>query len=318
MIGTARPTRGCVRAASLFIVILLVNGRAWAADDDVRATDVVGDQPADEDGNLVDLGANFDTNVFDQGGNGWVIQHRGVNNLGGRWPGGDGPEAAPAVARIRALGAAQIERVERACTLSEAQRRKLELALEADIRRCVAEIEQVRRRYAGSSVNMRDREGQQKWHRFQQDVQRCRRRLLTLFEESSLFAECLPTVLDEMQFAALEAETSSRRSFRWRSLVGTALLRLDDMLALDQEQHEELERLLLEREPPLRLDPPSHQRNDQAEKMLVFMVLAEVDQKALRATVGEDRWKAVVMLANQGRSMRSWIEGQGLLQPQRR
>ena len=59
----------------------------------------------------------------------------------------------------------------------------------------------------------------------------------------------------------------------------------------------------------------ARQRNDHAEKMLVYMVLSEVDPKTLRATVGEDRWKAVLTLANQGRSMRSWIEGQGLLEP---
>jgi len=305
--------RGWWWVATPLCAAVLAAGGAVADDDTVRAAGRPGDEQAEQQGNLVDLGANFDTNVFEQAGGGWVIHHQQVLGNAARIRPSNG-EGVPALARVRAIGAARLERLDRACTLTEPQRQKLELALEADIRRCVAEIEQVRRGYVDTSVNMRDREGQMKWQRFQQDVQRCRRRLQTLFEDDSLFAESLPTVLDAAQYAALKAETKERRTFRWRALVATAMLRIDDMLALDQEQHDAIERMLLEREPPLRLDAPSRQRNEQAEKMLVFMVLAEVDQKALRATVGEDRWKAVLTLANQGRSMRSWIEGQGLLE----
>lgn len=305
-----------VRLAAAAAIALLPAVRA--DDDGVREAGAAGEQQAEQEGNLVDLGANFDTNVFEQTGGGWVIRQGRGRPGNGRLAAGDGENGSPALARVRAVGAARLERVERACGLDEGQRRRLELALEADIRRCIAEIEEVRRTYAGASVNMREREGQQAWNRFQQDVQRCRRRLMNLFDESSLFGESLATVLDERQFAALEAETAARRSFRWQALVGTALLRLDDTLALTQEQHAEIERLLLAKEPALRLDPPPRQRNEQAEQMLVFMVLAEVDQKALKAVVGEDRWKTVLTLANQGRSMRSWIEGQGLLEPKRK
>ncbi|MFM7108039.1 MAG: hypothetical protein ACKOZU_05490 [Planctomycetaceae bacterium] len=303
-------------AAALSVAAVLAAG-ARADDDRVREGGASGEQRADEDGNLVDLGANFDANVFEQPGGGWVIRNNGGGFPGVR-PGGDGDAGSPVLARVRAVGRTRLERVERSCGLTPEQRRKLEMALEADVRRCVGEVEEVRRGYAGVTVNMRDREGQQKWGRFQQDVQRCRRRLLTLFEESSLFAESLATVLDERQAAALAAETAARRAFRWKSLVTTALLRLDDMLALSQDEHAALERLLAEKEPALRLDPPHRQRNEQAEQMLVFMVLADVDQKALRAVVGDDRWKAVQTLSNQGRAIRSWIDGQGLLEPKQK
>jgi len=302
------PWFGVAAAAG---VAMLAAGRVAAEDDRVGGE---GEEQAEQQDNLVNLGANFDTNVFEQVGGGWVIHNQALvqGNQVPRLGGGVGAEGSPALARVRALGAARLTRLERACTLTEQQRRKLELALEADIRRCVADIEQVRHGYADATVNMREREGQLKFQRFQQDVQRCRRRLQTLFDEHSLFAESLPTVLDEAQFATMTAEAKERRTFRWRAIVGSAMLRLDDMLALDQQQHDTIERMLLEREPALRLDAASRQRNDHAEKMLVYMVLSEVDLKALRATVGEDRWKAVLTLSNQGRSMRSWIEGQGL------
>ena len=305
------PWLGIAAAACL---AALAASPAAAEDDRIGGEE---EQQAEQQDNLVNLGANFDTNVFEQVGGGWVIRNQAEfhGNRAGRPGGGVGAEGSPALARVRAIGAARLTRLERVCALTEQQRRKLELALEADIRRCVTDIEQVRRTYADATVNMRERDGQLTFQRFQQDVQRCRRRLQTLFDEHSLFAESLPAVLDEAQFATMTMEAKERRTFRWRAIVGSTMLRLDDMLALDQRQHDTIERMLLEREPPLRLEAPSRQRNDHAEKMLVYMVLSEVDPKTLRATVGEDRWKAVLTLANQGRSMRSWIEGQGLLEP---
>lgn len=306
-----RPRVACALA------LVLAAAAARAEDDGVKRPGA--DQPpAEQEGNVVDLGANFDANVFEQTGGGWVIRHDNAPFGAGPVPGRDGEGGSPALARVRAVGRSRMERLDRACRLDAGQRRRLELALEADIRRCVMEIEAVRRSYAGATVNMREREGQQQWHRFQQDVQRCRRRLLTLFDESSLFAESLATVLDDGQRATLAAETAARRSFHWRTLVAAALLRLDDTLALTSEQHAEIERLLMEKEPALRIDAPSRQRNEQAEQMMVFMVLADVDQRALRDVVGEDRWKTLLALVNQGRSMRSWIEGQGLLEPTRK
>lgn len=308
-----RPGPTLRRAAGLAVAAALAAAGPRADDDVVREAGAAGERSAEQDGNLVDLGANFDANVFEQPEGGWVLREgaaAAVPPLNGA--------GSPVLARARVGGRARLERVERACELSQAQRRKLEMAIEADVRRGVAEIEEIRRRYAGVTINMRDREGQQQWGRFQQDVQRCRRRLLALFEEGSLYAESLATVLDERQAAALAAETAARRSFRWKSLVTTVMLRLDDMLALTQDEHDAIERLLVEREPPLRLDPPNRQRNEQAEQMLVYSMLAEANQKALRGVVGEERWKTVQTLANQGRSMRSWIEGQGLLEPKRK
>ena len=311
------PTAGLRLAAAAAVALAAVAARG--EDDGVRAEGAAGERQGEQDGNLVDLEANFDSNVFEQTGAGWVIRHNGGPfPLGGPRFAGDAEAGSPALVRVRALGRARLERLERACGLSADQHRRLALALEADIRRCVVEIEEVRRSYAGVTVNMREREGQQTWSRFQQDAQRCRRRLMTLFDEHSLFAESLATVLDDRQQAVFAAELAARRSFHWKSLVATAMLRLDDTLALTQDQHAAIERLLLEQEPLLRLDAPARQRNEQAEQMLVFMVLAEADHKPLKAVVDEERWKTLLTLLNQGRSMRSWIEGQGLLDPKRK
>jgi hypothetical protein len=266
-----------------------------------------------QQGNRIDLGSNFDTNVFQQTGNGFSLTH------GRRRPsptGGDGDQVpeSPTLIAARKLGDARLAHIDSVCRLADAQRRKLRLAMESDIRRLAEEIDGERLKYQGVEVNFNDQAGQRKWQQFQQDVQRCRQRLQSLFDAESLFAKVLPTTLDAEQYARLTAEAASRRSYRWKGLVAAAMLKFDDLLGLDQRQHEEMKKLLLEREPALRIDRPANRQDLHAEQMLVSMVLAEIDAKRLQGIVSERQWKTLAQLANQGKAMRSYIESQGLLE----
>ena len=303
-------------------------GRAWVAvatlvlwpvargEDDKAVDDV---SPAaqqmqeQQQGNRIDLGANFDTNVFQQTGNGFSLTH------GRRRPsptGGDGDQVpeSPTLMTARKLSDARLAQIDSVCGLADAQRRKLRLAMESDIRRLAEEIDGERLKYQGVEVNFNDQAGQRQWQQFQQDVQRCRQRLQSLFDAESLFAKVLPTTLDAEQYAWLTAEAASRRSYRWKGLVAAAMLKFDDLLGLDQRQHDEMKKLLMEREPALRIDRPANRQDLHAEQMLVSMVLSEIDAKRLQGIVSERQWKTLAQLANQGKAMRSYIESQGLLE----
>jgi hypothetical protein len=286
-----------------------------AADDDVLVEQVddgqMGRQP-----HLVDLGANFDANLFEQRGNGWVLR-------GGPPPGNAaGADRGPpsiAFARGRAVGERKLERIETACGLSAQQRRRLSLAIESDARRFAAAVDATRDQYAGRQVNMNEPAGQKQWHAFQQDVQRCREQLRQIFDQGSLFATVLTSTLDERQRTCLAQEQAERRSFHWRALVAETLATLDETLALSGKQHAAIEALLLAREPALRIDEATLSQADQnLRRQLVLLVLSEVDAQRLRATVGERQWRGLSTLTAQGRAMRSWIEQQGVLEPRQR
>lgn len=287
-------------------------GPASAVDDEVTAEPPAGQAVAAQP-HQVDLGANFDANLFEQHGNGWVLRSGVVL---GRRPGrvpasGDAGTAA----RGRSLGAKRLERIETACGLTGEQRRRLQLAIESDVRRFVAEIDAVRDRYAGMEVNMNDPAGQKQWHAFQQDVQRCRDAMRGLFETGSLFATILETTLDDGQRRCLAAEQAERRSFHWRSMVLESLVKLDDQLGLSTRQHDLLETELLAHEPPLRTDESALARDDQnLRRNLVFLVLSQIDQKKIRAVVTDRQWPLLAVYRNQGQAMRSWIEQQGVLE----
>jgi len=310
-------------AWSVIAVVGCLVGQSPASADDEVLADETAEKQAIQQPHMIDLGVNFDSNLFERSANTWVIQGGGQGGVI-RMNGGvivavqqgdsRGPES-PALLKARAAGQKRIERIGSACGLSDAQRKRLELAVESDARRFAAEIDTTRARYQGRQVNMNDPAGQKEWHAFQQDVQRCRERLRQIFDSGSLLVTSLGTTLDERQLASLHEEQSSRRAYQWKALVAEALAKLDDTLALNEEQHDAIEKVLVAREPPLRAEmAPNALADSNLRRNLVLMVLAEVDAKELRATVSERQWRTLGNLTSQGRAMRSWIEQQGVLE----
>lgn len=312
---SARKVTGrmAVRAAVLAAVVAASPVRPLRGEDDRVETPADPDAGTTRDATLVDLGANFDANVFEQRGDGWMLRGNVVRR---RLPGQQVADVgeSPTVLRGRRAGRAKLEQIARTCGLSVEQQQALGLALESDVRELAAAIDAERRRYAGVTVNMSDQEGQRRWHQFQQDVQRCRRGIEQLFDRGSLFAGLLATTLDEPQRVRLETEIAARRSFLWRTMVTTVLLKVDDAVGLDADQHRLVEEALAGREPRLRLDDASRRSNAHAEQMLVYSTLAEVDPAPLRAALSERQWRALSTLMNQGRAMRSWLDQQGLVE----
>ena len=316
--GPSAVRRGLAAATAvgwLMACSPVVRGEDDRAGDEVLA---VGQQQQE---NWIDLGANFDTNVFQHQGGGFVLQEgrrRGPQprpaTPAPESPSGGAPKSA-ALPRVRKLGERRLARIEAVCGLSEAQRRKLVFAMESDIRRLADEIDVERRKYQGPEVNLADQSGQRTWQQFQQDVQRCRNRLLSIFDTDSLLTKVLATTLDAGQQARLAAETDARRTALWKSLVSMGLLKFDDIMGLDQKQHAELERLLLEKQPPLRIEGFANGQNQQHfEQMLVWMALAEIDSQRLRAGLSERQAALIAQFAAQGKAMRSHVEAQGFLE----
>lgn len=314
------------RRCSVAIALVMIATAAWIpspcpADDEVVADD--GQPQNDQQANVIDLASNFDANLFDRHGNGFVIRG-GVGNAGFVRIQVNGvmvaaseprPNASPSLTKARATGSKRLERIESACGLSTDQRAKLQLAIESDAHRFAAEIDAVRAKYATRKVNLNHPAGQKEWQTFQQEIQRCREKMRGLYGSSSLFATVLGSALDERQLTCLREEQAARRLYHWRALVAESLARLDDTLALSEKQHAAIETMLLARVPPLRIDGDIPAINDgNLRRQLVFMALSELDAKKLRGAVSERQWTTLGNLTAHGRAMRSWIETQGVLE----
>lgn len=151
----------------------------------------------------IDLAAHVDINVV-LPPNHWRVAG-GMNNLviagGGRLviegnltiggePLGEAAERTrktddAVLVQLRSVQRSQLAAVTADPRLTAAQRRALELATEADIRRVLAAVAVERARYAGRRANLGDEE----WRSFQKDITRCRRAIADPFGTDSLFAE---------------------------------------------------------------------------------------------------------------------------------
>ena len=204
-----------MRIMSAVIVTAACAAALCRADDD-RVEESPGAAVVRQEGNAIDLEANFDANVFGQNG-GLVIHGAGFRIRNRVSPTGaveEGEESA-AIELLRRLGEEKLDRMDRLCRLSEAQRKRLDLAVESDARQLAEAIDAIRGRYAGVVANFGQPEGQKKWQEFQQDLQRSRGLMQNAFGSSSLFEAVLAESLDEPQRSMLVEETRARRALLW-------------------------------------------------------------------------------------------------------
>jgi hypothetical protein len=186
--------------AAAVAVGLAIAAPVRAADDVPAAADAPAARPrAGRPG--IDLAAHVDINVV-LPSNQWRVS--GLENVviagGGRLViegnltvGGEPvPEAKERIrrtdevvsTRLRQLQQERLAAVAADARIPADRRRSLALATEADIGRVMAEVARLRRRYEGQRANL----GDEAWHRFQKEMQECRRSLADPFGADSLFA----------------------------------------------------------------------------------------------------------------------------------
>jgi hypothetical protein len=284
-------------------------------EDDVAVDELspaVREEQERRQGSRVDLLANFDFSVFQQpwGGVGLSSGHRRAGDAK------DEPPESPALAAARNLAAARLAQIDAVCRLSDPQHRKLQLVMESEIRRVVAEVDSRRTKYRDAEIpgNFQDPAVQQVYKEFQKDVLRCRRLLADLFAGGSLLAKTLPTTLVPEQYSRLTAEFDARRAYRWQALVAEAMATFDELLGLDQREHEALEAVLLDRRPDLRVDRPATAPVPQYQRMVVPLVLAEAGEGQLSSIVNERQLQVLMQFARKYGQSRSMLEEQGILQ----
>lgn len=290
-------------ATALSVFFAAGDGAATRAADD-EVIELLPQQAEESRPNLQALDAQFDQNVFgDQPGWGTMVD--------------GGMVAEPDVlATAGRLADGRLATIERICGLEPAQVRALRLAMESDIRRMVEAVGRERAKYEGEMVDLNDPTGQRRFNLLQQDAARSRERVKGLFEAGSLFRKSLVSVLDETQAGRLTGSRDKQRALLWKSLVLAAMLELDELLGLDQSQADAIERLLLEKVPPLRVEnPPAEIEQQETQRAIVLAMLAEADQKRLRAAVSSRQWRVLSMRIEQHRRMRrANLEHQGIFE----
>jgi hypothetical protein len=177
----------------------------------------------------------------------------------------------------------EISRIDQSCQLAAAQKKKLELAGRADIKRAFDYVEGAARRLHAA----RDKPGQA--DEIRKELTEIQRRFAeALFRDGSMFAKTIPSVLHADQLARYRAERLARRRFRHRARVDLAVEVFSAAAGCSDEQRERLAQLLLEK---TRLPT----RPDQ-EFLVVLGQAARLPEEQLRPIFDAAQWSAVSRL----------------------
>jgi hypothetical protein len=206
----------------------------------------------------------------------------------------------------------QVSALDEICGLKAEQRRKCEAAAKLDVARAMDEIETVRQRYSGRTVDLQNPAGQAEWQRFQQDAQAVQGKLQDVGGETSLLRKVIAGILDDEQRSDWRRESDLRAQYQWRSVVDAGMVPLDVALGLTAEQHEAILGLLMEK--PLRINQAKiWMHGNHFPPFVCRYGLAKLDPTKLKAIVNERQWKMLGQFIEQGKGMAQHLKQQKMI-----
>lgn len=213
---------------------------------------------------------------------------------------------------MRERAAAQIDGVDVVCRLSIEQRRALEAAARIDAVERGEQVGAILGRFAGQSVDMGTKEGQQKWREFSRNLQAMHRQLQAPDDRDTMLQGLIPRVLDDTQRQAWNAQEEARQRFRNQAVVAIGMSQLDANLGLTQAQHEQITEWMLSR--PVRSNPAMLRMQPGNVVHVAGAALAQVDEKSLRKILSGPQMKTILQRIQQGKAMRQHLKQQGILE----
>jgi hypothetical protein len=206
--------------------------------------------------------------------------------------------------RLNSLLALQVEDIDRACKLTDAQKNKLQLAGRGDIKRFFDRYETVKQKF------QLIKQDEQKFQEIWQDISPLQMTLQAgLFYDDSLLYKSLHNTLTGEQFARYDAIARERRAFRHRANIELAVTVLEQAMPLRDAQRRELITLLTNQTKPPR-------KSGQYDYYLIMFQLGRVPEGKLRALFDDTQWKVVNRHLAQYEGMKPFLKQSGQLPDQ--
>lgn len=193
-----------------------------------------------------------------------------------------------------------LESIDKACDLSEAQREKLRLAGELQIERFFDQYEQVHRNY------MEQKPGPNEFNAIYQEIQPIQQKAQSgLFDGDSLLRKVTRQVLDDEQRAEHERQEKERRAFRYRGMVESFVMQIDESAPMTDQQRRDLIALVLKETRP----PNVFGQQDQ---YYMMSQLHSLPQEKLQAVVRGAQGALLIKIAQMGRGYESHLKSMGV------
>jgi hypothetical protein len=195
----------------------------------------------------------------------------------------------------------QMDDVDRACQLSEAQRKKLHLAGRGDMVQFFEQVEVVRKKF------LLVRKDQQKFNEIWQDISPLQVKFHAgLFGEDSFYQKTLRNMLKGEQLSKFSQVDGERRKFQYRAKVELVVAMLENALPLRDEQRQKLITLIVDETKPPRFF-------GQQDYYIVMWNVSKIPEKTLKPLFDESEWKILKQQFNQVRGLEQWLKQSGAL-----
>jgi hypothetical protein len=269
-----------------------------------------------------DLGGLFDQHVF-----GRLAGRNQVFIINGQGVTRGASSQDQALAAVRERCQQRIEMLETVCNLDAGQMRTLAMALESDLKRVASQIEAARERYVGRSMPATP-QGLDRavLEEVRDSGLKCRGLLDALPGPGSLLGSVVHDMLSPEQAGRFAEWIEARRACRWKAMVKTVLVQLDESgLGLSSAQASAIEKNLLADVPPLAVlrGGPLEQQDGRS---LHFQTILVKNRLGLRTSAWEHlldpRQHAMltkqIKLTGDPASVERMLVEQGLLDPEAR
>ena len=206
----------------------------------------------------------------------------------------------------------EVSAIDEVCGLNDQQRLKCETAARLDVARMMDDVDAVRRRYAGRTIDLNSPAGQAEWQRFHQDATAVQAKLTSAGDATSLLKRVIPGVLDDTQRSVWERESELRLQYQWQSVVESGLTQLDLARGLTAEQYDAIRGMLMEQ--PLRINAGMvWGRHNHAELYICKYALSRLDRSRLDALVSKRQRKMLGQFIDQGQGIADYLKQQKLI-----
>jgi hypothetical protein len=264
-----------------FLIALAACPAAFGQDDDV--IDDAIEPPRAVMPAVVVRQAQFNPEQIDQ----WVFS---------RWGG-----AVATRARLDANLELRIDDLDRACSITEVQKKKLKLAGLGDIKRYYDRVEDLKRKYATSA-----KQGNFN-NNIWQEMQPLQIELNNgIFDDDSIFVKTVKNTLSEDQAKRYEDLMRRRAVERRRATVELFVVQVDKALGLSEQERARLIELLLNETPP----PGKY---GQADYWYLMYQLTRLPESKIKAILDEPQWRILSRQFMQARGMAPWLKSNGLV-----
>jgi hypothetical protein len=218
-----------------------------------------------------------------------------------QWVFGNGRNYTSFRASVDSLLAMQIEELDRACGLTDAQRAKLMLAGRGDLKRILDAYDDKKKKFRATGGD------QNRINEIFQDIQPLQQMIAAgPFGEGSIFAKSISRTLDPAQAERFEKVATEKRTYRYRARVELAVNLLDGYVGMTADQRRRLVKVIVD-------ETRSPRKFGRQDYQVVMLLASKVPEAKIRPIFDDAQWKKVRRQMDGVKGLETYLKTNGFL-----